>query len=340
MKLLIITDNSVWGGSEVLWYHLQKRTDVQALVWSPWGTDWLPKDVVPLKPASRFGLGDPAKRTLGSFSGDAVLYAMCFFSDDRLRQMIHYVRPLLDRNLPVTVVIQAVNPALWINDESREMVASVAQRLQWVFVSHDNAATVGKQLPNLSRTHVVYNIPFRELQALPLDANAPWAYVGRSHVESKGLDLLIESCVDFPVTVDLYGHGPNDDALREYARSLRSNVRFRGFQEDIVALWREHSVLLMCSRFEGTPLALMEAGLCGRPAVVTRTGGNAELVGEESGIVTGIDVPSIRAGMSAMLERSNEWPAMGAKLRERCLELVRADPLAQLVGIVTSRGDR
>ncbi|MGZ5444092.1 MAG: glycosyltransferase family 4 protein [Thermoanaerobaculia bacterium] len=337
MKLLIIADNDVWGGSELLWYHLQKRDDVDAVVWSPHRLDWLPKDVAVYRPKRSLVeqvRGWPAADPLGAFRGDAVLYVVCYFSPYLVEQLTRYVPPLLDRGLPVTILVQAVGDAQWISDAVRARLLSIAGKVRWVFVSQANADTVRKQVPAINDYDVVYNIPFRDLDPLPLDKKGSWAYVGRCHVESKGVDLLVESCVDFPVTVDIYGTGPNFEALRDYAQRLGSNVRFHGHRDDIIGIWQTHPVLVMCSRLEGTPLALLEAGLCGRPVVATRVGGVPEIVTEGAGILTEVNVSAIREGMFTMLQRAEEWESMGAALRQNCLAVTREDPLRRLADVL------
>ena len=74
----------------------------------------------------------------------------------------------------------------------------------------------------------------------------------------------------------------------------------------------------MASSGEGKPLALAEAMLCGRPAVVTDVGGNAELVNDS---VTGFVAQSATlAGVRDALERSwvrrNSWAEMGARAHD------------------------
>jgi glycosyltransferase involved in cell wall biosynthesis len=56
------------------------------------------------------------------------------------------------------------------------------------------------------------------------------------------------------------------------------NVEFAGFVEDMERLWAGHHALVLPSRYEGLPLSLVEAMLCGRAGIVTDVGGNRELV--------------------------------------------------------------
>jgi glycosyltransferase involved in cell wall biosynthesis len=78
----------------------------------------------------------------------------------------------------------------------------------------------------------------------------------------------------------LYGKGRDDAYLRKPARyrGIAERVIFCGHVGDILSIWRDNHLNVMASRNEGTPLALVEGMLCGRPSVVSDVGGNAEWV--------------------------------------------------------------
>jgi len=53
-------------------------------------------------------------------------------------------------------------------------------------------------------------------------------------------------------------------------------------------IWESHHVLVMPSLLEGMPLALVEAMLCGRPALCSDVGGASELVQDgHNGFIAG-----------------------------------------------------
>lgn len=342
MKLLIITDNNVWGGSEVLWHQLTHRPNLDCTVWSPHGLGWLPAGLKTINPQpswlDRLRKHNPSVQLSKPFNYDAVLYVMCFFSESLAALLVEQTRRMIRRGIPLTVLVQAASelPQYMLSGKIRAQLAAQADRMQWVFVSRANAAAVYSQVPEIQSQHIVYNLPFRVLEPQPAALNGPWACVGRLHCESKGVDQLIKAFTGFPVTLDLFGDGPDEAELRRQAEITGSNVRFCGRTTDINAVWRTHPVLVLGSRIEGTPLSLIEAGLCGRPAVVTRVGGNPEVVGAGAGVVTESNPTALRAGLEEMLSWQSEWSDMGACLRQRCLELVAQDPLGKMEKILAA----
>jgi glycosyltransferase involved in cell wall biosynthesis len=109
---------------------------------------------------------------------------------------------------------------------------------------------------------------------------------------------------------------------------LSERVNFAGFAKP-EEIWAENHVLVMPSRYEGLPLAMVEAMLCSRPVVATDVAGHAEIV--EDG-VTGFlaDAPTPRA-MAAALERfwarRTEAEEIGKAGYRRIQQLVPPDPV-------------
>ena len=81
------------------------------------------------------------------------------------------------------------------------------------------------------------------------------------------------------IRVSLVGKGINERVLRCMAEQLKlTNVAFVGHADNIEEVWAKHQALVLPSRFEGMPLTVVEAMLCGRPCIATDVGGNRELI--------------------------------------------------------------
>lgn len=94
------------------------------------------------------------------------------------------------------------------------------------------------------------------------------AFATLSPGERAGIVLLIS------------GTGSLERQLHRLAEELRisDDVRFLGRRSDMPDLLNAADAFVMSSAFEGSPLALLEAGATGIPIVATAVGGNPEIV--------------------------------------------------------------
>ncbi|WP_373048214.1 glycosyltransferase [Vulgatibacter sp.] len=136
----------------------------------------------------------------------------------------------------------------------------------------------------------------------------------------KGFADLLEAAAHLPpeVRVVIGGEGPSRaelEALRA-ARRLEGRVLLPGWMESR-SLLAAADLLAMPSRFEGLPLALLEAGALGLDVVATPVGGIAEVL-EASALVPVGDPAALARALAAALE--------GDGMRARRLEArVRSD---------------
>jgi glycosyltransferase involved in cell wall biosynthesis len=147
------------------------------------------------------------------------------------------------------------------------------------------------------------------------------AFVGRNHQE-KGLDLLL-GCLprledlDRRTVVVLAGSG-TDEILATHG--ARSRVIALGERNDVADLLRASDALVLPSRSEGTPNAVIEAMATAIPCVVTDVGDTADLVGE-TGII--VAMPTIEKLTQGLRELAATDPAerrhLGAAARERVI---------------------
>ncbi len=122
------------------------------------------------------------------------------------------------------------------------------------------------------------------------------------------------------------GRGPHQAALEAEARRLEiaDRVSFLGLRRDITRVLNGADAYVLTSRWEGTPLALLEAQATGLPAVATEVGGNAEVVAPGlSGLLVPPASPAALAAALLTLARlpAGERRAMGESGRRRVAEL-------------------
>jgi glycosyltransferase involved in cell wall biosynthesis len=111
--------------------------------------------------------------------------------------------------------------------------------------------------------------------------------------------------------------------------SQLEKVHFRGHVNDVAAIWALNHLLVLPSRFEGLPLALVEAMWCGRPSIVTDVGGNAELCRDgETGFVAAAPVAGLfEQTMEEAWDHRAEWRKMGEAARWRAEQMLTKDPV-------------
>lgn len=157
-------------------------------------------------------------------------------------------------------------------------------------------------------------------EELGLKSEWVWLAVGRFHYQKDYPNLLraFASCRQTQPDDRLIiaGDGPLRFEITEQCRQLglASRVHFLGHRQDVRDLMQAADALVLASRFEGLPLALIEAQACGLPVVATATGGNAEIVDHgQTGMLCAAQ--NDRRLCEAMLHLRNMPPPMLEKMR-------------------------
>lgn len=126
-------------------------------------------------------------------------------------------------------------------------------------------------------------------------------------------------------------------------RLLGDRCRFLGWVMDLPTLYAAMDLVVLTSRNEGTPVALIEAGAAGRPAVATRVGGVADVVldGKTGVLVPPEDPRAVASGISALLDDPSRARALGEaarrEVRSRFTIGRLADDLASLYDELLAR---
>ena len=328
--------NESWGGSEELWGRTAIELASQGLSVSagvlqhtpphPRIIDLQMRGVTLRTRHHRYSLGRQPWRWYAARRDGPAAYdlarlvaarapGLIVLSDGGPFPPIELIEFCVARALPFVTVGQANTESIWYDDDIAERYrAALPRALACFFVSSANLRLAEKQLGGaILNAEVVWN-PVN----VSRDANPGWpdldekseihfAAVGRLHPPSKGQDILLEALAapqwrNRPWRLYFYGDGRMKRGLEWLTTrlGLADRVVFAGFAavEDI---WASNHVLVMPSRYEGLPLTMVEAMLCGRPVIATNVAGHAEII--EHGVTGFLADAATPHAMAAALEQ-------------------------------------
>lgn len=244
------------------------------------------------------------------------------------------------------VIAQAAAEQWWPVDEAAERLAVCYEAaVAAFFVSQANLDLSRRQFgASLSRGRVVrnpFNVRYEARPAWPegLSDGLSLACVGRLDVMAKGQDVLLQ-VMGLPhwrsrnIRLLFVGTGVNGRGLRLMAKIMNlENVTFSGFATNMEEIWRGQHALVLPSRYEGLPLTLVEAMLCGRACIVTDVGGSRELVrdGINGFLAKAPTVELLDEAMNRAWENRGKLREMGERAASDVREWVSADPAEDFV---------
>lgn len=85
----------------------------------------------------------------------------------------------------------------------------------------------------------------------------------------------------------IVGDGPEYPALKDmiHERSLTGKVILTGFRADVYSFMKAFDLFIMTSLYEGMPMSLLEAALCGKPILAPPVGGIPEVIDARCGVL-------------------------------------------------------
>lgn len=358
---VISTCQEAWGGSEELWYRAslnlakeghkvsifktvldKKHAAIQALSDASCKVHHLfklplPHSIVVLSRLSRL----TAHLKIGR--SDLVVISQGDNYDG-----LRYAQLCGKLKIPYTLISQKATDYFWPPDRSRQYWRDGYSRAaHCFFVSEHNRRITEDQIGcDLTNASVVRN-PF----LVPYDVSLPWparedaglrlACVGRLYLLDKGQDILLRVLAkpkwkERALHVSFFGSGVNREGLALLARKLGvSHVNFAGQTENILKVWADNHMLILPSRGEGLPLALVEAMLCGRPAIVSTVGGNAEVVEDNvTGFLTAPTVDALDQTLEVVWNRRHELHEMGERAARSIRRLVPSNPAGDFASLL------
>lgn len=356
-------EGSPWGGSEFLWAgaaeKLARRGAQVSVSVKDWGTPV--KEVEQLRAAGcRIfkrpvpGLlrraarklppwRDYARRHVNKIATGADLIVL---SQGGNSESLEWMEAAHANHYRYAVVAQAAVEAWWPEDDAIErIVVGYEHCCRAFFVSEETLALSRRQFVIPLRDARVIRNPFN----VRYDARPPWpstpsdelhlACIGRLDAAAKGQDVLFQ-VLDLPrwrerkVHVTLFGSGRTERALRRWADVLKlPALTFGGFSENIEQIWSAHHALIHASRWEGMPLVLVEAMLCGRPAIITDIAGARELVRDNINgfLAKAPTVELLDEAMNRAWENRHRLKEMGEQAAIDARKFVGPDPVEDFV---------
>jgi glycosyltransferase involved in cell wall biosynthesis len=105
------------------------------------------------------------------------------------------------------------------------------------------------------------------------------------------------------------------------ARGLSGHVNAGGPIDDVREFWAEHDIAVLLSDNEGSPNALIEAALAGRPLVGTDGGGTREIVSPEGGFLVSREPGEIAPALERLIDDVELRLRLGAGARRHAVAL-------------------
>jgi glycosyltransferase involved in cell wall biosynthesis len=248
--------------------------------------------------------------------------------------------------LRYAVISQSANEQWWPHgDFARRLSNGFSNACRAYFVSQ----------ANLDLTRLQYSIPLQHGQVVRnpfnvrYEANPSWpgdagktlslGCMARLFTVQKGQDLLIQVLARphwraRNIRVTFAGSGVHENQLRAMvSRFNLQNIEFAGYIEDIEAFWSCHHALVLPSRFEGMPLALVEAMLCHRASVVTDVAGHRELVRDNINgfLAKAPTVDLLDEALNCAWENRSRLRDMGETAAQDVRQWVSPDPTGDFV---------
>jgi glycosyltransferase involved in cell wall biosynthesis len=170
------------------------------------------------------------------------------------------------------------------------------QTARFIDVNFSVSAEIAGRVP--ATTLVINN--FISLPELAPKTGGQLAFVGRLS-EEKGPDRLLAIAAQMErVEFDLYGDGPLMNSLKG---SATANCCFHGNQADMAAHWCNIDLLIMPSRYEGLPMAALEAMARGIPVIAFDVGALDQVIesGENGWLIRPNDLDAFRIAIEHWL---------------------------------------
>lgn len=167
----------------------------------------------------------------------------------------------------------------------------------------------------------------------------------------KRLDVMIQALARLApqipsINAIIVGEGPETQELQalSWRLGVQDRIHFAGKRDDVEELLAQSRVFVLPSSSEGLSIAMVEAMVCGLPAVVSDVGELGELVrsGRNGYLVPAGDVDGFARAIGSLLQDPLQLAEFGARASEDahrlCAAPVVSEGWSQVLTQVASRG--
>lgn len=195
-----------------------------------------------------------------------------------------------------------------------------------VLLGPDQHPEINAQKAVIVANGVTVDSPIRKRHAPASGRPLVFLFLGRLTHE-KNPDVLVRSAMQIhhqlaangtsiPFEVWIAGDGPENQKLRQLSESLGGSgtIRFLGMRSDVKELHEQAHAFVLPSKWEGLPLAVLEAGASALPVIASPVGAMPWLLDNERGYL--VDPTGLPAAMLRVLHDYDEALTRGVRLYE------------------------
>jgi glycosyltransferase involved in cell wall biosynthesis len=362
-KILFVSANQGGGGSEELWVrtagHL-RQTGHSVRAVTEWGQSAHKRvqqlSLMGIEHHSLAGCQHLAGKALDRFLKRDPWDVRCLirqlrmakpdlvvFSSGTLIDGVSLLEAIHEERLPCAVVTHLVSTDNWPDDTLANRIHSAfSSAIDVGFVSEHNRNLYVRQTGHsLSNSRIVRNPFLVSVERIAMPANIPdqpWrlALPARLHPRTKGHDLLFDALAKPEwrkrnLKVTLFGGGGCENTLRTLCLELdiSDKIVFAGHVDDMNEVWHTHHALVLPSRHEGLPIAMIEAMWAGRMVIANPAGGIPEMMepGRTGFLAAACEADALNQAMEEAWTQRDRWESMGEHGRRLVQDRVPVDPV-------------
>lgn len=359
-NIVFVSNNSQFGGSEILWFELAKNLSKQYRVTAfvnydhPTLSSQANRDLEIINRNSRLSRFEKVKNLFFTKNKqtDLKLFLLknkpniVVFSLGAPFVSLKEMEMLVSINQKFVTINQLISEIHWLGLNEKNytrFVAAYKSSVMNYFVSEENLLRFTNMIGDSGRNEVVQNpVSRKSSKSIPYPDSTSYfnlAFVGRFEFYHKGLDLLL-TVLEHPewkkrnVIFNFYGDGPHRVILEDWIERKELNFcKVHSFEEDISEIWQKNQILISPSRFEGKSLSITEAGYYGRCTVATNVGGAMDQIedGITGYIIPDLTIVSISYILNKVWDQRSKWREMGELARQKYIKEYKLDPIEDLL---------